>query len=133
MDQALSDHGYDEIPLPATLGGDERIEAEFSQGAQDGFHVTVGQSLLGAKEILRRDQRFIAQQAAQGFYFFLGPVGEVGQGALVGFVALAPALAEEDGGRGIAVGDGFDVHGTTIHKYLRKSSTILHVTWEHLT
>src|ERR1700693_6574050 len=133
MDQALSDHGYDEIPLPATLGGNERIEAEFSQGAQDGFDMTVGKSLLGAKEILRRDQRFIPQQAAQGLNFIFGPVGEVGQGALVGFVALAPAFAEEDGGRGSAVGDGFDVHGNTIHKYVRMSRTIIHVTWEHFT
>jgi hypothetical protein len=36
-------------------------------------------------------------------------VGEVSQGALAGFRALAPAFAEEDGGRGVAVGDGFDI------------------------
>jgi hypothetical protein len=39
-------------------------------------------------------------------------VGEIGQGALVGFAACAPALAEEDGGWGVAIGDGFDVHGS---------------------
>ena len=40
-----------------------------------------------------------------------GPVGEVGQGALAGFLALAEGLAEEDGGRGVAVGNDVDVHG----------------------
>src|SRR6516162_8328812 len=30
--------------------------------------------------------------------------------ALAGFVAFAPAFAEEDGGRGVAVGDNGDVH-----------------------
>jgi hypothetical protein len=27
-------------------------------------------------------------------------------------VALPPAFAEEEGGRGVAVGNGFDVHGS---------------------
>jgi hypothetical protein len=30
----------------------------------------------------------------------------------MGFLALTPAFAEQDGGRGVAVGDGFDVHGS---------------------
>jgi len=72
------------------------------------------------------------QQAAEGVDFFLRPIGEVGQGALAGFVAFAPALAEEDGGRGIAVGDGLDVHGSyyaymTInsqHKYINYMGTL---------
>src|SRR3984957_4469319 len=74
--------------------------------------MAVGQSFLGGEQILGRDEGFVAQQAAEGLDFFLGPIGEVGQGALAGFVAFPPALAEEDGGRGVAVGDGFDVHGS---------------------
>ena len=68
-----------------------------------------GQCFLGSGQIVGRDQGFVAQQAAEGLDFFLGPIGEVGQGALAGFVAFPPALAEEDGGRGVAVGDGFDI------------------------
>jgi hypothetical protein len=36
------------------------------------LHVTVGKSLLGIKQILRRDQRFIAQESAQGGDFIFG-------------------------------------------------------------
>ena len=37
--------------------------------------------------------------------------GEVGEGALLDLAGLAIGLAEQDGGRGGSVGDGFDVHG----------------------
>jgi hypothetical protein len=37
-------------------------------------------------------------------------MGEIGQGALVGFVAFAPAFAEKDSGWGVPVGDDGDIH-----------------------
>ena len=60
------------------------------------------------------DQHLAAQHAAQGFDLGRRPIGEVGQGALKGFFAFAPALAEEDGGPGVTVGDGFDVDGNIL-------------------
>ncbi len=74
--------------------------------------MAMGQSPLGGEQILGRDQGLVAQQAAEGFDFLLRPIGEVGQGALAGFVAFAPAFAQEDSGRGVAIGDGFDIHGS---------------------
>ena len=65
------------------------------------------------------------QQATEGLDFFLGPMGEIGEGALAGFVAFAPAFAEEDGGRGVTVGDGFDIHGTDYAYYLYFARIIL--------
>jgi hypothetical protein len=38
------------------------------------------------------------------------PMGEIGQGAVLGFAVLAVGLTKENGGRGVAVGDGRDVH-----------------------
>src|SRR5580700_4872935 len=93
--------------------------------------MAVGQSFLGSEQILGRDEGFVAQQAAEGLDFFLGPIGEVGQGALAGFVAFAPALAEEDGGRGVAVGDGFDVHGIYYAHLLIIVKDYMLITWEH--
>ena len=93
--------------------------------------MAVGQSFLGSEQILGRDEGFVAQQAAEGLDFFLGPIGEVGQGALAGFVAFAPALAEEDGGRGVAVGDGFDVHGSYYAHLLIIVKDYMSITWEH--
>src|SRR6266567_6097890 len=119
IEQALDDHGHNQIALRTTLGGNHRIQAEFANGQQHGFDVAVGQSLLRGEQILGRNQGLIAQQAAEGVDFLLGPIGEVGQGTFVDFVALAVALAEEDGGRGVAIGDGLDVHGITICIYIR--------------
>src|SRR5450755_3960495 len=93
--------------------------------------MAVGQSFLGSEQILGRDEGFVAQQAAESLDFFLGPIGEVGQGALAGFVAFAPALAEEDGGRGVAVGDGFDVHGSYYAHLLTIVKDYVLLTWEH--
>src|SRR6516164_5459565 len=72
--------------------------------------MAVRQGLAGGEQIVGRDQGFVAQQATEALDFLWRPGGKVGQGALTGFVALAPALAEEDGGRGVAVGDDGDVH-----------------------
>ena len=51
------------------------------------------------------------QSAAQGFDAGRGPVGEIGEGALANARALANTFAEEDGGRGVAIGDSIDVQG----------------------
>ena len=40
-----------------------------------------------------------------------GPFGEVGQRAFAHLAGVAIGLAKQDGGRGVAVGDGLDVHG----------------------
>ena len=114
MQQTCCDHGHDQIALATTLGGEEGIQAELAHRPQDGFDVAVGESLVGAEQILRGDQGFVLQEAAEGIDFWLGPVGEVGQSALAGFRAFAPTFAEEDRGRGVAVGDGLDVHGSII-------------------
>src|SRR5712692_11041423 len=93
--------------------------------------MALGQSFLYSEQILERDQGFIAQQAAESLDFFRGPIGEVGQGTLAGFVAFPPALAEEDGGRGVAVGDGLDVHGSYYAHLICIVKTNMLITWEH--
>src|ERR1035437_9202297 len=60
------------------------------------------------------------------------PRPDPGQGALEGLRAFAPTLAEEDGGRGVAIGDGLDVHGSIIlqpvtiykHNYIQYMGTL---------
>src|SRR6266704_3541396 len=108
--QSLDDHGYHQVSFAAMLRREDSLQLEFADHVQDGLHVAVRKSLLGGAQILRGDQGLVAQQAAKGFDFLLGPIGEIGQGALAGFVAFAPAFAEEDGGWGIAIGDGGDIH-----------------------
>ena len=43
------------------------------------------------------------------------PMGEIGKGAGMDLAILAEAFAEEDGGRGGAIGDGGDVHAHIIY------------------
>jgi hypothetical protein len=72
--------------------------------------MAVRNGFLRGEQIVCGDQGLVAQQATKGFDFFWGPIGEIGQRALTGFLTLAPAFAEEDGGRGVAVGDDGDIH-----------------------
>jgi hypothetical protein len=44
-------------------------------------------------------------------------VGEVGQGAVLNLAVVAKGFPEEDGGRGVAVGDGRDIHDFYISSY----------------
>ena len=98
IEQALRHHGQDQIPLWATPGRDQSIQAEFADRGEDGFDMAVRQSFLGGEQSLGRDEGLVLEQAAEGVDFWLGRMGEVGEGALAGFVVLAPAFAEEDGG-----------------------------------
>ena len=52
----------------------------------------------------------LARYLAEGLDLLRRPMGEIGEGAVVDFAVLAEALAEKDGGRGVAVGDDGHVH-----------------------
>ena len=72
IEQALDDHGQDQIALATRLGGNHGIQPELTDGPQDGFDVTVRKSFFGGEQILGRDQMFILQEAAEGLDFLLG-------------------------------------------------------------
>jgi len=93
IDQTRDDHGQDQIPLPARLRANHLTQLEPVDHFQDRLHMAVGKGLLGGEQILRRDQGLVAQQAAEELDLFRWPIGEIGQGALVGFVAFASHLA----------------------------------------
>ena len=69
------------------------------------------ESSLGCEQIARRNERLISEELTKRFHFGGRPVGDVGQGAFDGFLAVAPAFAQQDGRRRIPVRDGFDIHG----------------------
>jgi hypothetical protein len=60
------------------------------------------------------EEGFTPEEASEEIDLGGGPMGEVGEGAFDDAIALAGARAEEDGGRGVAVGDGLDVHGNMV-------------------
>ena len=51
-----------------------------------------------------------AQQAAEGFNPGSGPVRQVRKGAVPDLAVLPKGFAQEDSRRGVAVGDGGDIH-----------------------
>ena len=94
--------------------------------------MAVGRGLSGGQQILGGDEGLAAEGAAQGFDLWFWPIGEIGQGALQGFLSLTPAFAEEDSRSGVTVGDGFDVHGSYYNSTNQHVKEIINITWEHL-
>jgi hypothetical protein len=85
-----------------------------AKGAEDRGDMTVGKRAEDMKGLLPSDQIFASQEAAQEVDLGVGPSGEIREGTLVDLGADPDRFAEEDGGRGVAIGDGLDVHGSII-------------------
>ena len=64
----------------------------------------------GEGVVLGGDDGAALEHAAQAFDMGGQPAGEVAQGAFADLALLAVALAQQDGGRGVPVRDGFDIH-----------------------
>jgi hypothetical protein len=93
-----------------------------ADGGEHGGDMAVGQRAgdgKGGWEIRETDV-VAMQNLAEGFDFIDGPMGEIGDGAVVDLAVFAEALAEEDGGRGVAIGDGSDVHVDILRQTHRK-------------
>jgi hypothetical protein len=54
-------------------------------------------------------------------------MGEVGEGAFMNLAVEAEGLPEENGGRGVPVGDGSDVHGPIISLLAFKYNSIMNI------
>ncbi len=114
IDQARHDHRdaqRDLAPgLPAALR-QQAVETELAQGAQPRRHMPVRQAAQQPQALIARRESLAAQNPAQRVDLAQRPMREIRQRPLLDFVALAIALAQQDGGRRIAVGNALDVHG----------------------
>ena len=91
-------------------GGPEcRRDMAVRQGADDGEGVAFGGYDGAAPE-----------HAAQPFDVGGEPIGEIAQGPFTNLAAFAIALAKQNGGRRVPVGDRFDIHGGIGAHRLRK-------------
>src|SRR5580700_6630038 len=121
LQYASRDHRQDEIAIAVGMLIEEAVEMQLAQSAEDGGDVAVR---AGADDVegLRQsgaEGGGALQDGAQGIDFSLGPVGQIGDGAVVDLAVFAEALAEEDSGRGVAVGDDGDVHVDRILEYFQ--------------
>ena len=74
--------------------------------------MSMRQGALHRERLVGRGQHHAAfEHPSDAFDEFGGQVGEVGEGLLADARAFSPGFSQQDGGRAVAVGDGFDVVG----------------------
>ena len=111
MENASHDHGHHQIALPARISIEDALQAQPAQGSQAGGDVAMGQRAEDGEGFADRHQCLALDHPAQVVDLLGGPIGEIGQGHLTDLAALANGLAQEHGGRGVAVGHNVDIHG----------------------
>ena len=78
VDDAGDDEGDGEIAVPAGGAGDEGVEAESSEGSEDGGDVPVGEAAAAGEGFVGGDEGFAFEDAAECFDGVIGEFGEVG-------------------------------------------------------
>ena len=121
LDDAGNDHGDDEIALTAGSGTEDGIDFQVAQATEDCCHMTVRKG-AGDAERIRQRRRWGSQRTGQGqakgLYLMSREMGDVGEGAGFDFPVQAIGFAEEDSGRGVAVGYGGNVHAYIIQQQI---------------
>ena len=93
-------------------GGEGAVEAQLAQRSEHCGDVAVGAragDIEGGGEVGDGGAAF--EQDSQSFDHDGRPLRQVGEGTFTDVAGLAIGFAQQDGGRGVSVGDGFDVHG----------------------
>ena len=111
MQNALGNHRDHAVTLGAWATVQQLGQFEFMDGQEYQFDMSVGQGGFDVEGVLRVDERFIFEHFSESFDFFGRPVREVGDGAFTDFSMFSPAFSEEDGRRGVSVGDDIYIHG----------------------
>ena len=93
-------------------GGEGAVEAQLAQRSEHCGDMAVGTragDIEGGGEVGDGGAAF--EQDSQSFDHDGRPLRQVGEGAFTDLSGLAIGFAQQDGGRGVSVGDGLDVHG----------------------
>ena len=111
LEDASDQHGEHEIAVAIAVGAQDAVEPDLAGGTECGSDMAVRQATDDGEGVaLGGDDGATLEHAAQPFDVGGGPVRQVAQGALTHLAALAIALAQQDGGRRVPIGDGFDIH-----------------------
>ena len=111
MQQALNNHGQHQVALARGLGIDQSGELQAADGFEDHLDMAMGQGAFDHEELIGVNERDVLEDETESLDLVLRLVGEVGDGGFADAFTLAPAFAQEDGGAGVSIGDGVDVHG----------------------
>jgi hypothetical protein len=106
------DHGHDQIEFAAGMFVDESVELQLAEGAEDRGHVAMRTGADDVESLRKRraDGSGAFQDGAESIKLGGRPMREVSEGSVTDPAIETKGLAEEDSGRGVAVGDGSDVH-----------------------
>jgi len=132
LDDACNDHGDDEIALAAGSGVEDGIDLQVAQATEDCGDMAVRQGTGDEKGFRQRGgggRQRAGQSQAEGVHLMRGEMSDVGDGASLDFTVETIGFAEEDGGRGVAVGYGGHVHAYMIRllmPYCKYIIAILH-------
>jgi hypothetical protein len=104
---------------------DEGVEMQFLESAEDSGDMAVRAGADDVESLRERgaDGSGAFQDGAEGVELSGRPMGNVGEGTVADFAVKPKGLAEENGGRGVAVGDGGYVHAYILSQYYRNSKT----------
>ena len=135
-DDAADDHRHDEVAraigLVRVFRPEQPVQTDGARRAQNRCDGPVRQRALDGEGLLARRQHDPAlEHAAQALDVLGRPMGEVEQSSFPYPPVIPIALAQQDGGRGAAVGDGFDVHGRRITGTLLIINKNIRFTWLH--
>jgi hypothetical protein len=102
-----------------------------TKSAERSGDVTVRSRALNLESVGGGDEGLAFEDTTESVDLDGRPSRKVGEGALDDSPIVAGALAKEDGRRGIAVWNGFHVHGYTVSHNSGLFKYILHHTWVH--
>ena len=88
------------------------MEAQRAHQAEHGDDMAVGEGAHDIEGLVQvGDGGAALQEGLEALDEGGGPLREIGEGAFLDLAGLAVGLAKQHRGWGVAVGDGFDIHG----------------------
>ena len=104
-EQALGDHGDDQVAPSRGLGGDEVVEAELADHRQDGLDMAVRERAGDAEGLGGGDEGLALEGAFDEVDDVIGKMGEVAEGLVGDGLSLADGPSEQMGDVGLSLVD----------------------------
>ena len=106
LEEALDEHGQDEVALAGGAGGQEVVEADPAEEAEEEGDVSVGEGAEDLPSVGGRGAGAAVLEAlADGLDEVAGEMGDVAEGLVLDLAVLAVSAAEEMGSVGLALVD----------------------------
>ncbi len=115
IEDATNDEGQDEVAAAVAVWAEQPIEGDLARRAERSVNMTMRQRADDGNGIpVPGNDGAAFEQRLEAGDPLVRPVGEVQEGALLDLASLAVALAQQDGGGRVAIGDRFDIHWSII-------------------